>query len=68
MSRVIKNTETLKKLSAYEVVSEENLPDISGYGIVLRHKKSIKILVIIDNFINLCYLKLRLSDTAYLLF
>jgi len=40
MSRVIKNTETLKKLSAYEVVSEENLPDISGYGIVLRHKKS----------------------------
>ena len=40
MSRVIKNTETLKKLSAYEIVSEENLPDISGYGIVLRHKKS----------------------------
>ena len=40
MSRVIKNTETLKKMSAYEMVSEENLPDISGYGIVLRHKKS----------------------------
>ncbi len=40
MSHVIKNTETLKKLSAYEIVSEENLPDISGYGIVLRHKKS----------------------------
>lgn len=40
MSRVIKNTETLKNLSAYEIVSEENLPDISGYGIVLRHKKS----------------------------
>jgi len=40
MSHVIKNTETLKKLSAYEVVSEENLPDISGFGIVLRHKKS----------------------------
>ncbi len=40
MSHVIKNTETLKKLSAYEIVSEENLPDISGFGIVLRHKKS----------------------------
>jgi len=40
MSHVIKNTETLKKLSAYEIVSEESLPDISGYGIVLRHKKS----------------------------
>ena len=40
MSHVIKNTETLKKLSAYEIISEENLPDISGYGIVLRHKKS----------------------------
>ena len=40
MSRVIKNTETLKKLSAYEIVSGENLPDISGFGIVLRHKKS----------------------------
>ena len=40
MSHVIKNTETLKKLSAYEIVSEENLSDISGFGIVLRHKKS----------------------------
>ncbi len=40
MGHVIKNTESLKKLSAYEIVSEENLPDISGYGIVLRHKKS----------------------------
>lgn len=40
MSHVIKNTETLKNLSAYEIVSEESLPDISGYGIVLRHKKS----------------------------
>ncbi len=40
MSHVIKNTETLKKLSTYEIVSEENLADISGLGIVLRHKKS----------------------------
>lgn len=40
MSHMIKNTETLKNLSAYEVMSEENLPDISGYGMVLRHKKS----------------------------
>lgn len=40
MSCVIKNTESLKKMSAYEIVAEENLPDISGFGIVLRHKKS----------------------------
>ena len=40
MSHMIKNTETLKNLSAYVIESEENLPDISGYGIVLRHKKS----------------------------
>ena len=40
MSHVIKNTETLRKLSAYEIVSEEYLSDISGLGIVLRHKKS----------------------------
>ena len=40
MSHVIKNTETLKNLSAYEIVSEEHLADISGLGIVLRHKKS----------------------------
>ena len=40
MSHVIKNTESLKNLSSYQIVSEENLPDISGYGIVLRHKKS----------------------------
>lgn len=40
MSHVIKNTECLKKMSAYEVISEEKLPDISGFGVVLRHKKS----------------------------
>jgi len=40
MSHVIKNTETLKNLSAYEIVSEEHLADILGLGIVLRHKKS----------------------------
>ena len=40
MSHVLNSAESLKKLTAYEVVSEEALPDISAYGIVLRHKKS----------------------------
>lgn len=52
MSHVLKDTETLKDLSAYQIVSEEALPDISGYGIVLRHKKSgarIAVLSVPDN-------------------
>lgn len=40
MSRVVSNAEEFRKLTAYEVLSEEMLPDIPGYGIVLRHKKS----------------------------
>lgn len=40
MERVIKNTDELKDLTAYEIISEESLPDISGFGIVLRHKRS----------------------------
>ncbi len=40
MGHRITNTDSLKNLSAYEIVSEENLPDISGFGMTLRHKKS----------------------------
>lgn len=40
MSNVLKSAESLRSLSAYTVISEEELSDISGYGIVLKHNKS----------------------------
>ncbi|MBQ9767361.1 MAG: insulinase family protein [Lachnospiraceae bacterium] len=49
MSHVIKNTDTIKDLVAYEIVSTESLPDISGFGIVLRHKKSGARVAVISN-------------------
>ncbi|MGN1084142.1 MAG: insulinase family protein, partial [Lachnospiraceae bacterium] len=49
MGHVIKDTESLKDLSAYEIISEEALPDISGFGIVLRHKKSGARIAVISN-------------------
>lgn len=49
MGRVIRDTETLKDLAAYEIISEEALPDISGFGIVLRHKKSGARVVLVSN-------------------
>ncbi|MDD5900257.1 MAG: insulinase family protein [Lachnospiraceae bacterium] len=49
MGHCITNIETIKDLTAYEIVSEENLPDISGFGIVLRHKKSGARIAVISN-------------------
>ena len=49
MGHVIKDTATLKDVTAYEIVSTENLPDISGVGIVLRHKKSGARVAVISN-------------------
>ena len=49
MSHVIKDVETLKDLSAYQIISTESLPDISGFGIVLRHKKSGARIAVISN-------------------
>lgn len=49
MSHVIKNTDTIKDITAYEIVSTEALPDISGFGIVLRHKKSGARVAVISN-------------------
>lgn len=49
MAHVIHNTETIKGLTAYEIISTEELPDISGFGIVLRHKKSGARIAVISN-------------------
>lgn len=49
MSHVIKDINTIKDLTAYEIVSTESLPDISGFGIVLRHKKSGARVAVISN-------------------
>lgn len=40
MSHVLFNAESLTKIAAYDVVRDESLPDISGHGVVLWHKKS----------------------------
>lgn len=37
---VSKKPETLRNLAAYDIIMEENLPDIHADGIFLRHKKS----------------------------
>ncbi len=49
MSHSIKNVDTLQGLSAYEIVSTEDLPDVSGFGIVLRHKKSGARVAVVSN-------------------
>ena len=49
MARNIKNIQCLESLTAYKVISHENLDDIDSFGIVLQHKQSGARVAVISN-------------------
>lgn len=49
MAKSIKSSKELGNISAYELIQEENLKEISSLGLVFRHKKSGARVVVISN-------------------
>ena len=46
---MLKTSQELETLSAYTIEKEEALPDVNGFGVVLRHKKSGARVALISN-------------------